>query len=198
MQLDKAIKDRRSIRKFKSKTPSWKKIIDAINAATYAPMAGDIFSLNFVMVNDPRKIQSIAQWSEQEFIAEAKYVVLFCTKPSRTSNSYAKRGKIYCKQQAGAAIQNFLLTLTQEKLSTCWVGHFNENKIKSLLKIPEDINIEAIFPIGVANEKPKERKEKELNNFLNFNEWGNRRMRAIEKVESRMPEGYGRKIAKDL
>ncbi|MCA9487852.1 MAG: nitroreductase family protein, partial [Nanoarchaeota archaeon] len=61
MQLDKIIQSRRSIRKYKPKSPNWRSIIEAIDAARYAPMAGNIFSLKFILVDDEEKIKKIAQ-----------------------------------------------------------------------------------------------------------------------------------------
>jgi len=191
MNLNKAIQSRRSVRSYKTKTPSWKRIIEAIDAARYAPMAGNIFTLNFILVNDEKKIKEIAKWSSQEFIADAKSLVVFLTNPSRTVNAYGpKIGQTFCRQQAGAAIQNFLLKLEEYKLSTCWIGLFNENKIKTLLKIPEGHQIEAMFPIGILNEKLKKRNLRDLNNFLYFDQHGNKRMKTIKKPEGRAPEGY--------
>ncbi|MFA5953024.1 MAG: nitroreductase family protein [Candidatus Pacearchaeota archaeon] len=191
MQLDKAIQERRSIRKFKKKSPSWKKIIEAIDSTRYAPMAGNIFTLNFMLIDDKEKISKIADYSSQDFIAQSEYCVVFLSNPSRTINAYGeKTGKKFSHQQSGAAIQNFLLKLTEFELSTCWIGYFDEEKIKTLLKIPENSNIEAIFPIGYSNEKPKKRNTRDLNNFLYFNEFENKRMKEIKKPEGRYPEGY--------
>ena len=40
MKFDSLIKSRRSVRKFKSIEPDWRDIIEAIDAARFAPMAG--------------------------------------------------------------------------------------------------------------------------------------------------------------
>ena len=45
MDLDKTIKARRSVRKFKSSKPNWRDILECIDAMRYAPMAGNNFSL---------------------------------------------------------------------------------------------------------------------------------------------------------
>ena len=191
MQLDKAIKSRRSIRKYKSTTPSWKEIIEAIDATRYAPMAGNVFTLNFILIDNIKKIREIARWSSQDFIGNARYAVVFLTNPSRTLNAYGEvEGEKFCRQQAGAAIQNFLLKIEEANLSTCWIGLFNERRIKTLLKIPEGYDIEAIFPIGISNEFPKRRNLRDLNNFLYFNQFGNNRMKEIKKPEGRYPEGF--------
>ncbi len=178
MQLDKTIQSRHSVRKFKSKKPDWRDIIECIDAARYAPIAGGIYSLKFILVDDKEKIQKIAKASQQDFIATAHYVVVACTNPTRTINSYGERGKRYCKQQAGAGIQNFLLKIEELGLSACWVGAFVDDQIKSILKIPADVDVEAIFPIGYEFEKKRTQKMKiEVDRILYFNEYKNKKMK---------------------
>ena len=143
-------------------------------------MAGGNFSLKFILVDDKETINKIAEAAQQDFIKKVHYVVVACSNPGRTVNAYEKRGKIYVRQQAGAAIQNFLLKVTEEKLATCWVGHFVESQIKNALNIPSDINVEAIFPIGFEAEKKRTRKEPiDLDNILYFHEWEKRRMKKL-------------------
>ena len=167
MKLDKAIKTRKSVTHFKSKKPSWRTIIECIDSTRYAPMAGDNFTLKFILVKDPEKIRKLAEASQQDFVAEAHYTLVVCSKISRTVNAYGLRGKRYCRQQAGAAIQNFLLRIQEEGLSTCWVGHFVDDLIRNALKIPEEINIEAIFPIGYEFKEKSTRYSKiDLDNVL--------------------------------
>ena len=79
MQLDKAIKTRESIRKFKSKKPNWRTIIECIDASRYAPRAGNLFPLRFVIVDEPEIIKKLADASQQPFVAEAKSVVVVCS-----------------------------------------------------------------------------------------------------------------------
>ena len=191
MELNEAIKGRKSIRKFTSKKPDWRKIIEAIHSTQYAPMAGGLFHMKFVIIDDEELIMEISKWAEQSFIAEAKYVVAAVSKEKIVTTPFPENGKHFSAQQAGSAIQNFLLSLEETRLSTCWIGHFNEEKVKKLLKIPEDHKIEALFPIGYANELPNATKPKsDIYNILYFNEWENKRMKKIEKIESRAPEGY--------
>ncbi|MBS3084429.1 nitroreductase family protein [Candidatus Pacearchaeota archaeon] len=191
MELPDAIKSRKSVRKFSSKKPDWRDIIESINSSQYAPMAGDIFSMKFVIVDDKKIIEEIAKWAEQEFIAEAKYVVVAVSNSLLVKTPFPKKGEIFSHQQAGAAIENFLLSLTNFGLGTCWIGHFNEEKIKNILKIPENHEIEALFPIGYSAEKKKKQKPKsDIYNILYFNQWEHDRMKKVEKIESRYPEGY--------
>ena len=184
MELDKTIKNRTSIRKFKDKKPNWRDILDCIDSMKYVPMAGDNFTLKFILVDDKEKIEKLATVAQQDFINQAKYVLVICSDPSRTVNAYGKRGEIYCKQQAGAAIQTFLLKITEAGLATCWIGHFVDEQVKRELKIPEKINVEAMLPIGYEFRKPVTRKIKtDLDNALYFNEYKNKKMTKVRKLE---------------
>ncbi len=184
MGVERLIKARRSIKKFKSTKPDWREIIECIDSMRYAPMAGNNFSLKFILVDDKDKIQKLADAAQQDFIADTKYVVVVCTIPGRTEIAYGDRGKNYLKQQAGAAIQNFLLKLTESKLATCWVGHFIDQQVKDALDIPDEIQVEAMFPIGYAYEKPKEKRYIGLDNILYFNEYGNKNMKEEQKLSA--------------
>lgn len=174
MKLGEAIQSRRSIKKFKDKRPNWRDVLEALDSTRYAPMAGDIFSLKFIYIDNEKTISDIAKWAGQDFISQAKCLVVFIRTPTKTKLSFKERAELYLPQQAGAAIQNFLLSLEEKGLSTCWIGHFDEEKIKHLLKIPKDKEIEAIFPIGYAKEKPSTRRaRRDFYEMLYFNEWGN-------------------------
>ncbi|HOF43999.1 MAG TPA: nitroreductase family protein [Candidatus Pacearchaeota archaeon] len=184
MGVERLIKARRSIRKFKSSKPDWREIIECIDSTRYAPMAGNNFSLKFILVEDGEKIQKLAEAAQQNFITKAKYVIVVCTTPGRTETAYGERGSKYLKQQAGAAIQNLLLKLTECKLATCWVGHFVDEQVKDILDVPDEIDVEAMFPIGYPYEKPKEKRYIELDSILYFNRYDNKRMEEESKLSA--------------
>ena len=183
MELDKAIQNRHCVRKFNpKKKPDWRDIIEAIDSARYAPMAGGNYTLKFILVDDEEKIKKISEAAQQDFIATAKFIVVVCSNPSRTINLYGKKGECYARNQAGAAMENFFLKIIESGLSTCWVGHFVEEQIKGELKIPEETNVEAIFPIGYEAEKPITKKAKiDLDRILYFNKYGNVKMKKEDK-----------------
>ncbi len=176
MDLDRAIKTRKSVRKFSSRKPDWRAIIEAIDLARYAPIAGKNFCLKFILVSDEGKINSIAKACQQDFISQASYVVVAYSDSTRMESNFGEKGKIFLRQQAGAAIQNFLLKIEEKGLDSCWIGHFVEEQIKRELKIPASAEVEGVFPIGFAAEKKRERRRIDLDNILYFNEAGNRKM----------------------
>src|SRR3990167_1822718 len=114
-------------------------------------MAAGNFSLKFILIDDREKIGKISRMCEQRFFSRVHYLVIVCSIPSRTKNAFKEKGEIYLRQQAGAAIENFLLKIQDFGLATCWVGHFIE--------------------------KERSKRKISLDNILYFNEYGNPRMR---------------------
>ena len=184
MQLDKAIKTRKSVRRFSStKKPDWRKIIRAIDFARFAPRAGNMFIIKFILILDKGKIKELAQACQQNFVSEADYVVAAVSDDPKFSSFYKERGEKYARQQAGAAIENFLLSLNEFGLSTCWVGHFDDNAVKRILAIPDTATVEALFPIGYETKvEAQEKLKPDLENILYFNKWKNKKMEPQTRV----------------
>jgi len=185
MDLDKAIKERHSARRFRIKKPDWRVIIEAVEAGTKAPLAGNIPTVKFILVSDKEKIAELAEAATQDFVATAHHVVVVCSDKTQCVRSYDERGGIYSRQQAGAAIENFLLKLTDLGLATCWIGAFSEETVKRALQIPDDIDVEALFPIGYEMEKTKQKTKPNLDSVLFFDVWKNKYMRPMRKPEAR-------------
>lgn len=185
MDLDKALKERHSARSFFDKKPDWRDIIKAIDAANLAPLAGNIPALRFILVDDTDKINQLAEASQQDFVAEAYYVVAIVSDPNLVEKSYGERAEKYLPQQAGAAIENFLLKITELGLSSCWVGAFVDEQVKRILQIPDSAEVEAILPVGYEKvPKSKQRKKSNLDPILFFNIWKNKYMKPLKKPES--------------
>ena len=183
MELDTAIKSRRSVREFTDEKPDWKDVIEAIDSARHAPAAGGDFAMKFILVDEKDKIKKIAAACQQDFIAKAHYLVAALSDPARLVNVFGDKGETYAKQQAGASIQNFLLKLEEKNLSTCWTGHFVEEQVKETLGIKDGINVEGIFPVGISFRTKKRDKKTEIDRFLYFNSYGNRQMKKKRIVE---------------
>jgi len=185
MQLKDAIEGRTSVRRFHHKKPDWRKIVRAIDAARFAPTAGGKFVLRFVLVSNEKKIAEIAAATQQDFVGTAQYIVVAVTDDSALVQSYGEKGERYATQQAGAAIENFLLALTDLKLVTSWVGHFYEGQVRRTLDIPEGLHIEAVFPIGLntkVNAKRGVSKKMKLEQVLYFDKWEEKKMVPFVKL----------------
>ncbi len=189
MDLDKAIQGRKSVTKFSAKKPDWRDIVESIDAARYAPMAGNNYSLRFILVDDKEIIAKLAEACQQVFVATAQYVVVAFSDPGKTLNLFEERGQKYVQEQAGAGIENFLIKIHERGLSSCWVGHFVDYLVKDILKVPGNFQVEAILPVGYEQKPEISRKRKiDLNRILFFNQYNDgtrgKRMKDLKFVDA--------------
>src|SRR3990170_235988 len=170
MELSEAIKGRRSIRAFKKQDIPEKMVETLIEAARWAPSAGNIQPWEFVIVRKPAVKKKLAQASlNQTHVEEAPAVIVVCADEKRASMGYGIRGRtLYCIQDTAAATQNILLTAYSLGLGTCWIGSFNEDEAKEALNAPEGIRPVAMIPVGYPDENPMQRGRKLLSQITHY------------------------------
>lgn len=152
------IEERVSVRHF-SRDPIPDATIGRIlDAARRAPSAGNTQPWHFVVIKNPLIKRDLARCSyDQDFINDAPVAIVVCAEPSRSKQRYGERGdELYCIQDTAAATQNILLAATGFGIGTCWVGAFNEEAVRSLLKLDADKRPVAIIPLGLPAEEPIE------------------------------------------
>jgi nitroreductase len=173
MDFDELIRKRKSVRSFQQSKVDWKIVLDAIDLANNGPFAGNINNLRYVIVEDENKIKALAKHSNQVWISNAQLVVVVCADDGNVENIYGERGRIYSRQQAGAAINTIMLKLTESGLGSCWVGAYSDELIKNVCGIPAHISVEAIIPVGY--EKPfkgeVKKRKREINTTIYWDNW---------------------------
>lgn len=155
-QVLEVIKKRRSVRAFKKEAIPDEVLLQILEAARWAPSAGNLQPWHFVVVknNDVKRLLAIAALN-QMFIAEAPVVIVVCTIPTVSASRYGVRGeKLYCIQDTAAATQNMLLAAASLGVGSCWVGAFDEDRVRTLLKLPNYVRPVAIVPMGYPAKIP--------------------------------------------
>jgi len=57
-------------------------------------------------------------------------------------------------------------------LATCWVGSFQEEEVRSVLNLPDDLRPVAIIPVGHAAEKPEPTSRRALSDVVHREVFG--------------------------
>jgi len=170
MDVFEAIKGRRSIRAYKETDVPDEIIEKLIEAARWAPSAGNIQPWEFVIVRNPETKRRLAEAAlGQTFIEEAPVVIVVCADERRSASGYGARGRtLYCIQDTAAAIQNIHLAAYALGLGTCWVGAFKEEEARKILEIPEGVRPVAIIPVGYPAESPPPRSRRPLKQIIHY------------------------------
>jgi nitroreductase len=170
MDLNEAIKGRRSIRKFKKQNVPEENIIQLIEAASYAPSAGNIQPWYFIIARNPalkKKLVDAAYHQKQT--EEAPVMIVVFADEKKSSMGYGNRGRtLYCLQDTAAAIQNMLLTAYALGLGTCWTGTFNEDEVREAVCAPQGVRPVAMISVGYPDTVPKQRNRKLLSEIVYY------------------------------
>lgn len=157
MKVFEAIKKRRSIRKFDpTKKITDQQIEKLLEAARWAPSAGNLQSWYFVVVQDQEVKNQLAEAAlGQDFIAQAPVVIVSCANLERSASRYGRRGEnLYAIQDATIATQNLWLAATEMGLGAVWIGAFDEDEVSRILNLASHLRPIAILPIGYPAEQP--------------------------------------------
>lgn len=172
MELIEAIKTRRSVRGFTNKPINDDTIKHIIEMGNLAPSAGNLQPRDFVVVKDENIKKQLAQAAlNQNFIIQAPVVIVVCANMKRVT-PYGNRGyELYCLQDTAASIQNMLLAVVDQGLSSCWVGAFNENEVVDALDLPSYVRPVAILPIGYSDTQAGSSSKIPIEDLIRYEKW---------------------------
>jgi nitroreductase len=163
------IRKRRSIRKYDSRPVEDEKLNAVLEAARLAPSANNRQNWKFVVVKDSETRRKLAEAAgEQMFVAEAPITIAAC--------ALDPDSVMYCGQprhtvDLSIAVSFMILEACELGLGTCWLGHFDEKKVKEILQIPENVRVVAITPLGYPAHEPQPRPRKEMNEIVCFEKY---------------------------
>ena len=207
MNVSEAIRQRRSIRKFKSDPVSDDNIKMLLESARLAPSGTNSQPWRFVIVKDCEIKKSLRQAAHnQKHVSNAPVVIVCCADletfmkfpervdelieagalPENSRNFFVpalKKGldktpksslQIAAAGNTAIAITNIMLQATELGLATCWVRWFDEKKVRTLLNIPENVEIMALLPVGVPDETPLPRPRFKIEDIAFDEKYGNK------------------------
>ena len=149
MEFMDVVAARKSVRSYADKPVEEEKLSKILEAARLAPSWANKQCCRYIVVKDKTKIQELAGgfngWLKQSLV-----IVVACADPK---DSGAHDGMNYYLVDVGISMQQLVLAATDAGLGTCWIGGFNEAKIKKALEIPENIKVVALTPVGYPGDQ---------------------------------------------
>jgi nitroreductase len=145
------VSKRRSIRKYRPDPVPEELINQVLEAARLAPSGGNAQPWHFIVVKDPetKKVLGISEWAQQ-----APVVIVGCTEASNPID-------------ISIAFEHLVLAATNLGLGTCWIGRWGaDSEIKKALKIPANVRVLAVTPLGYPAESPPGRSRKPMSQIV--------------------------------
>jgi nitroreductase len=184
MEIQEAIANRRSIRKYKSDAVDDKLVKAVLEAARQAPSWGNSQCWRFVVVRDPARKERLANTligitDRPNRVAEAMKVapvaIAVCAEPGQSGFTYREpkepatdKGEWWYMFDAALAIQNLVLAAHAVGLGAVIVGAFDAKKAAEVLEVPSSLVVVALTPLGYPDEAPNARPRKELSEIVHY------------------------------
>ncbi|MCJ7507237.1 MAG: nitroreductase family protein [candidate division Zixibacteria bacterium] len=169
MNVFEAIKKRRSIRGYLDKPIEEEKLKRVLEAGRLAPSAKNAQDWKYVVVKDPKLRKEVAKaCHNQMFIAEAPVAIVGCAiMPDFKLSSGQLAGPI----DVTISMDHMTIQAVEEGLGTCWIGAFDEEKVKKVLGIPDWVRIVEILPLGYPAVEGSFRGRKSFEEVFVWDKW---------------------------
>ncbi len=195
------IKQRRSIRKYTSTRVPREILNEILEAAQWAPSAHNAQPSRFIILTQKKSkknlmvamaksrtkdlikdnvplehIRKITQASVQRFTNVPVMIIAcitFADMMKYPDEQRQKNERDLAIQSLGAAVENMLLVTHSRGLGACWfcAPIFCKDTVRKILKIPEDVEPQALITIGYPDENPSATSRNPIENISFSDYW---------------------------
>ena len=170
MNVMDAIKTRKSVRAYLAKPVEVEKLNAILEAARLAPSAANRQEWRFVIVHERetrKKLAAVA--GRQAFLEEAPVLIVAC---AETDGHVMRCGQLCYPIDVAIALDHMSLAAVDLGLGSCWVGLFDEKKVKEILHIPNEIRVVELMSIGYPSDSSVNAKNRlPLNRIVKYEHW---------------------------
>lgn len=174
MDFYKVIENRTSNKNFRDTKIPKEKLDRIINAALMAPSWKNNSCYRFIFVDEQRQKDQVSNTilnntdETSNSVRQAPIIAIIVADPSKSGEM---SNKLFYMVDCGIAMEHLVLASTNEGYGTCWIGSFDEDKVRNILNIPSKYSVVAMTPIGETDESIAHYPPKDMAQHISFNNW---------------------------
>ena len=173
------IKERRSVRNFKSKTVDRETMKEIVSISRWAPSWGNFQVARYTLVDDEATIKRLAIDGVRGFVynintlkrAPGVAILSFVRGKSGKldEDKYATaKGNVWEVFDAGIACQTFCLAAHAKGIGTVIMGVIDDESISDIVDLPKEETVAALVAYGYPDEIPDATPRKNVDEILRF------------------------------
>jgi len=182
MDVEEAIKGRRSIRKYTDDDVPDEVIFKIIDAARWAPSWGNVQCWEFVVIKDKeikeKIIECVPSFNPARKAVETAPVIIAVLGKKGVSGTiagnYVTEKGDWLMFDTALATQNMCLQAFSLGYGTLIIGIFDSKKVAEILGVPEDYEVVVLVTAGKPHKIPSPPKRREIGEILHLNVFGNK------------------------
>jgi nitroreductase len=162
-------KQRYSVRAYKSDPVEDEKLQKVLEAARLAPTACNLQPFQFIVIHTKGREAELRRIYSDSWFVQAPIVICACGMPSQ---SWVRSdGKNYWEVDVTIAMDHLILAAADLGLGTCWIGAFNPDAAREVLRLPNDVEPIAFTPLGYPDDQPGYKGRKTINELVKYEHW---------------------------
>lgn len=199
--LLKIIQHRRSVRVYKTGKVTDQQLNTILEAARWAPSGANTQPWEFVITRDRKKMKKVREiysneWRDRktedpvhykglkkDYVGDVSVLVLACG-DARTKQVYlttrqpSDREKLFQASIANS-VQQMMLAAASMNLGTVWVSVREEvePELRELFKVPDELRLLWVMPIGHASSWPKAKPRRQIAAFTHYEVYDRKKLR---------------------
>jgi nitroreductase len=158
---------RRSVRKFRNEQVSEEVLKNILEAGRQAPSATNNQPWHFIIAMDKKGKDSCTFQGFNLWVNGASFVIV----------GFYRQSEVIIEKlslmDVTIALQNMVVAGWVQGVGSCWMGAFDEKKLKETLNLPVDTTIVGAIAFGIPDENPGKPLKKPLREIFHFNKWQN-------------------------
>lgn len=155
-------KKRKSCRSYDDTPVTEEEVQTILRAAVAAPSACNMQSWYFYVLRSTESREKLSGLCA-EWVKNAPIVLVVCTNGNEIINRFGDRARdLFVLQDTALASENIMLQAADIGLGSCFIGAFNEDGIREVLRIPPDKRPVGLIPIGHSTDDNPKRERKPL------------------------------------
>jgi len=171
MEVMEAIRTRRSVRRYAPDPIPAEKLDTVLEAARLAPTACNYQPFKLVIVKDEAtRRQLVPACAGQAFVAEAPVIIVGCAFEDQAYQRQAGSMSSFAIDLS-IVFDHITLAAVDQGLGTCWIGAFDEQAVRDIVGVPQDVRVVALTPLGVPAEDPAMPPRKPIEELVCYEGW---------------------------
>ena len=169
MDVFEAVEKRFSVRQYQDRKVEEEKLLRILEAARLAPSASNRQDWRFIVVREPVTRERLAvAANNQSFVGQAPVIIVGC---AETDGHVMACCQLCYPIDLAIAMEHIALQAVSEGLGTCWIGAFQEDKVKEILNIPQAIRVVELMPLGYPASSPRPKNRHSLSDIVRYDTW---------------------------
>lgn len=162
-------RSRYSVRKYRDLPVEESAIKTVITAAAIAPSASNKQPWVFIVIRDEQSRFSFRKVYQKEWLESAPVLIAACCDHERSWKRID--GKDYGEIDVAVSLDHLTLAAAELGLGTCWIGNFDVEVARKLLKLPDSVEPVALTPLGYPDDSTAPDKKRKTIDEIVFREW---------------------------